>query len=106
MECRLRRVHKTWPELKETKMVRACAQIMPGRHPSEVVKYLRIGEGLTVKQVAHRLNVSMVTVVRWTPPSIVGIMHHTPERQAAEMRNLEKAWKAQRNGKINKTFVR
>lgn len=106
MSVRLSRSCRARCELMETKILRACATVMPGRHPSDVIRYLRIGEEMTVEQVAENLGVSMVTVRRWTPPDIVGLKHFTKEARTATFRGLKAMWQAQQDGKKNDNFVR
>jgi len=105
MEIRRRRSSRHLAETPYAKMVQACESKMPSRHPSDVIRYLRIGEGMTVEQVAEYLGVSMVTVRRWTPPDIVGLRHFTKKARKSTRKGLEAMWKAQRNGKKNNSFV-
>lgn len=69
-------------------MVRACELVLPGRHPSDVIQYLRVGEGLTVKQVADKLGVHIMTVQRWMPPEIVGVKNKTDVAHNAALKKL------------------
>lgn len=89
-KTRLRKVNTDRIFLWHTKMVRACETILPGRHPSDVIQYLRIGEGLTVEQVADRLGVHIMTVNRWTPPEIVEVKHKTNAAHQAALKKLPK----------------
>lgn len=68
-------------------MFRACARLFPGRHPSDVVRYLRIGEGLTLAEVAERLGVCESTVSEWQPEECRYMQLVTPAARAARRRN-------------------
>lgn len=100
-KVRLRKVNTDQWWLYQSKLVRACGLVLPGRHPSDVIKYLRIGEGLTVEQVAERLGVHIMTVNRWTPPEIVGVKHKTKKSKEAALKKLPKMRNARRKNNMH-----
>lgn len=85
-KLRLQRVNTDRIWLKNSKIFVACQKVLPYSHPSDVIQYLRVGEGLTLDQTAERLGVAKSTVSRWTPPEIVGMQHYTEEGLKASLR--------------------
>lgn len=69
-------------------MFRACARQYPGMHPSDVVQYLRIGEEMTLMQIAELLGVSKSTVSEWQRPEIQYIQTITVKALAASRKNV------------------
>lgn len=77
-------------ELPENKMVRASTRLYPGRHPSDVIEYLRMGERMTLAQIARHLGVGMRTVCDWSPSICYGVQNHGPdEREKLRRRMVE-----------------
>lgn len=79
-ECRRR------GDLYENKMFRNCARLYPGEHPSDVVRYLRLGEKMTIKAIAEMLDVSRETVRYWSPSDCEGLIVITPDEHRRRSR--------------------
>ncbi len=78
-------------------MVRACAVKYPGKHPADVVQSLRLGDGLTLKQVANHLGVSETTVSRWQGPDVRYTTLITDTFRESSRRNIGRVNEARRS---------
>lgn len=72
-------------ELYENKMVRNCSRLYPGQHPCDVIEHLRVGEKMTLKQIAEHLGVGARTVFDWQPRWLRGVMN-VPENERERRR--------------------
>lgn len=102
---RLIRVNTDRMWLKNSKIFVACQKIMPYSHPSDVIKYLRVGEGLTLDQTAERLGVNKTTVSRWTPPEIVGMQHFTNTARQAARRCIKQIHARRQQKEISRNAI-
>jgi len=88
-KLRVLRNQKPRGDLSNCKIVRACAKILPGRHPSEVIEYLRLGEEMTIATVAEVLGVSYGTVQEWQSVETIGLKHITEKQRQASRANAK-----------------
>lgn len=102
---RLQRINTDRMWLKNSKIFMACQKIIPYSHPSDVIKYLRVGEGLTLDQTAERLGVNKSTVSRWTPPEIVGLQHFTATARQSACRCIKQIHARRRQEEINRNAI-
>lgn len=81
--------YKERDDLRCDVMVRACEKKHPFMHPSEVVNYLRLGEGMTQEQVSKYLGVSIKTVRTWQRPEAQVHIYTEKERRAKRKSAIE-----------------
>jgi len=86
-------------ELKYTRMVKVCGVRFPGRHPADVVSYLRLGEHMTQEQAAKYLGVALTTIRRWQKPE-AGVHNMTAKEMEAKRANARRMNERVRNGEI------
>jgi hypothetical protein len=74
-------------------------------HPSDVIQYLRLGEMMTLSQIANHLSISLRTIVDWQPPECWGLMIVSQDIRARRREWMKKVNQMNRERHIEEQYV-
>ena len=87
------------------KMVAACGRLFPGEHPSDVIRQLRLGNGMTQREVAELIGVSISSIKHWSPDDLLGLRIISDAGREVHRRAVEKTHDHNRKSGMYKRHI-